>query len=118
MSVIRKRLGLDWTRKSQHWSDRPESSEYSSRNFGQKHSEDFMQDALLAYAPRVMKFMSNAPDRTTVVFELVDHLGEPVSVLGPVLANLRDQGYVDMLNEDSKGNHEIRLTDRGLNVVT
>lgn len=111
MSQIKQRLGLDWIRKQ-----RPIES--SSRGFESKASEDFLEEALLAYGPRVMEFMAQARDRTTTVFEIVDHLGEPVSVLGPVLENLRDRGYVDVVKEDLKGDHTVRLTDRGLKVVS
>ncbi len=77
-----------------------------------------MQDALLSYGPRVMETMAKAPNRTAKVFELVDQLGEPVSVLGPVLESLRNRGYVDLVAEDFKGDHTVRLTDRGLKVVS
>jgi hypothetical protein len=109
MTDIRKRLGLDWTKKKSHMPSVQRSD---------RESEAYMQDAILAFAPKIMEVLAKSQDRTATMFYLVDELSESVRVLGPVLENLRDHGYVDFVSEDPKGNHKVRLTDRGLKVVS
>jgi hypothetical protein len=83
-----------------------------------KGVDTYLQDALLAIAPKLLAALLDKPNRSTTVFTLVDELGESVAVLHPVLENLRQQGYVDLLQEDPKGDHTVRLTDRGTRVVS
>jgi len=112
MSDIRKRLGLDYLKEGQSRSinQRPLSESEKTR-------DPYLEDARLAFGMTAMKAIAKSPDRTTTVFHLVDELQEPVSVLGPVLESLRNDGYLDFIDEDPKGDHTVRLTDRGENLV-
>jgi hypothetical protein len=83
-----------------------------------KGVDTYLQDALLAIAPKLLATLLHKPNRSTTVFTLVDELGESVAVLNPVLENLRQQGCVDLLEEDAKGDHTVRLTDRGARVAS
>ena len=84
---IRKRLGLDFMKKA--------TKKFARKT--DKYLDEYLQDALLTFAPRVMENMKVRPDRTTTAFHLVDELGESVSTLAPVLEHLRAQGYVDLV---------------------
>jgi hypothetical protein len=104
---FRKRLGLGFMKKGDQ-----QAPDY------EKGVDTYLQDALLAIAPKLLEALLHKPDRSTTVFTLVDELGESVAVLNPVIENLRQQGYVDLLQEDPKGDHTVRLTDRGAKVAS
>jgi hypothetical protein len=115
MQEYRKRLGLGWAKQQQESASRGEPLRSGS---GERIDADrFLEDALLAYAPKVLTGMGRAPGFVTSVFQLVDSLHESVSVLGPVIDHLRKNGYVDLVEQDLKGDHKLRLTERGRKVA-
>ena len=84
----------------------------------QRKSEEFIEEAMLTYGRKVMEAMAKAPQKTTTVFNLVDEIGEGVSILGPVIKWLCDKKYVDLVSEDLKGDHKVKLADRGQRILT
>lgn len=112
MQEYRKKLGLGWTKKGSSDGDRSRSGPVERID-----ADRFLEDALLAYAPKVLSGMGASPEGKASVFQLVDSLHEPVSVLGPVIDHLRKNGYVDLVEEDLKGDHKLRLTERGRKVA-
>ncbi len=117
MQAIRERLGLDFLKPA---SQAPETAEGEGARRSASRAaaaSEYLEDALLTLAPKALKVLAASPGRRSTVFELVDHLREPVSALNPVLAHLRERGYVNLIREDLKGNHEIEITDRGMRVV-
>jgi hypothetical protein len=81
-------------------------------------SEKFLEEAMLAYGRKVMEAMAKAPQRATTVFKLVDEIGVGVNTLGPVIEWLCDKKYVEIVSEDLKGDHEVKLTDRGERILS
>jgi len=106
MGDIRRQLGLDYLKKK-----RPGPDATS------RPGDEFFQEAILAFTPKVLQAMAKSSNRTATVFQLVDNLQESVKVLGPVLEALRDNGYVNLIADDAKGDSTFRLTDRGAKVV-
>jgi hypothetical protein len=106
MSDIRKQIGLDFlrSRDASQGQDR-RASERVSRN---------LEGALVAHGGPVLEAIRRVQPEPARLHAIVEDLRIPIDVAIRVVDYLEQQNYVEVVNRQLNGNHELRLTPEGV----
>ena len=110
MASIRDQIGLDFLRKR--------GTEPEDRPTGlNEERPPFLDEALLTYGRPLLEALRRAAPGTERLHGLIDEMAIPIDVALRVVDHLESQRYLEVVNRDLKGNHELRLTDEGARLL-
>lgn len=106
MTRLREQLSLDYLKRSREPEVRPSP-----------HLQEAIQGVVIAYGGEMLGILSKAPDNRDKLYHLIEEIGIPIEEALEVTEFFEKNGYVDVISRDLKGNHELKLTDRGLKLI-
>jgi hypothetical protein len=78
----------------------------------------FFDEALLLYSRPLLDALNAAPGRTASLFEIIEKVRLPIEDALRILPELERYGYITIVERDLKGDHRLRLTERGADKLT
>lgn len=109
---IEKQLGLGYLGRKPDGSRREEQKRSGTE---QSTSLDPLE-MLTSYGRPIMKYMATHGG-TARLYSIIDNLQMPIGVALPCVEFLDREDFVEIVQQDLKGDHELRLTKRGRAMV-
>ncbi len=106
MTRLREQLSLDYLKRSREPEVRPSY-----------HLQEAVQEVVIAYGGKILEALSEAPGNQARLYDLIEKTRIPIEEALAVTDFFETNGYVDVISRDLKGNHELKLTDRGQKLI-